>query len=78
MKYAEPCKEKESHRIGVFVNILRGEIGFAIDGNVSSIAFKGEELKQGPFYPAVALREGGIATFGKVTKSPEETINKAN
>lgn len=76
MKYAEPCKEKENHKIGVFVNISRGEIGFSIDGNFSNIAFKSEDLKQGPFYPAVALREGGIASFGKVIKNPEDILNK--
>lgn len=76
MKYAESCKEKENHKIGVFVNISRGEIGFSIDGNFSNIAFKSEDLKQGPFYPAVALREGGIASFGKVIKNPEDILNK--
>ena len=76
MKYADPCKEKEAHKIGVFVNVSRGEIGFSINGNFSNIAFKGDELKQGPFYPAVALREGGVASFGKVIKNPEEMLNK--
>lgn len=76
VRFGEPCKPKEAHKIGVFLNLLRGEIGFSINGQFISIAFRGEELKQGPFYPAVALREGGAATFGKVVKNPDEIIEK--
>jgi hypothetical protein len=57
------------------VNVTRGQIAFSINGNFHKIAFTSEDLKKGPFYPAVALREGGVASFGKVVKNPDEIIN---
>jgi hypothetical protein len=76
IKYGTNCRSKESHTIGVFVNITRGEIGFSINGTFHGIGFSGEELKEGPFYPAIALREGGEASFSKVTRNPDEFLMK--
>jgi hypothetical protein len=75
VKYGTKCKSTESHRIGVFVNVTRGQIAFSINGVFHKIAFSCDSLKKGPFYPAVALREGGVASFGKVIKNPDEIIN---
>jgi hypothetical protein len=62
--------------IGVLVNVTRGEIGFTVNGTFHGIGFSGEELTTGPFYPAVSLREGGTATFGKVMRQPEDFLLK--
>jgi hypothetical protein len=76
IKYGTICKARQAHKIGVFVNVTRGEIGFSIDGEFHGIAFTGDELKDGPFYPAVSLREGGVASFGKVIRNPDEFLMK--
>lgn len=76
IKYGQNCKSRETHKVGVFVNVTRGEIGFSLNGNFQGIGFSGEELKNGPFYPAVSLREGGVATFGKVMRNPDEFLMK--
>lgn len=60
--------------MGCFVNINRGQIGFTIKGEFQGIAFEGEEFKRGPFYPAIALREGTKAVFRKITSNPDEII----
>lgn len=74
VKYGHSCKEKEAHKIGVFLNVTRGEIGFSINGTFHKIAFSSEDLKSGPLYPAVALREGGSANFGKVVRNTDDLV----
>ena len=73
MKYAEKCKGNYT-KIGVFVNTNRGQIGFSINGKFHGMAFEGEEFTEGPFYPAVSLREGGQAQFMKITSNPDEIL----
>lgn len=70
------CENKNFHVIGVLVNMTRGEIGFTINGQFHGIAFYAEELKEGPLYPAIALREGGQARFCKVLGNPEDFLLK--
>jgi len=41
--------------LGVFLNMNKGTLSFALDGEDMGIAFKDEALKRGPIYPAVSL-----------------------
>lgn len=75
MKYGEKCRGNYN-TVGVFVNTNRGQIGFSVNGVFCGVAFEGEEFRQGPFYPAVALREGAMATFVKMTENPDEILLK--
>jgi len=73
MKYGEKCKGNFS-TIGVFINTNRGQIGFSVNGKFSGVAFEGDEFREGPFYPAVALREGVSAVFVNQIANPDEII----
>ena len=41
--------------VGVFLNMNKGTLSFALDGSYMGIAFEDEALKQGPLYPAVSF-----------------------
>ena len=53
--------------LGVFLNMNKGTLSFAIDGQYMGIAFEDEALKKGPLYPAVSLlhNAGCILVSGK-------------
>lgn len=53
--------------LGVFLNMNKGTLSFAIDGQYQGVAFESEALKQGPLYPAVSLlhNAGCILVSGK-------------
>ena len=53
--------------LGVFLNMNKGTLSFAIDGQYQGIAFESEGLKRGPLYPAVSLlhNAGCILVSGK-------------
>lgn len=53
--------------LGVFLNMNKGTLSFAIDGQYQGIAFEDEALKNGPLYPAVSLlhNAGCILVSGK-------------
>lgn len=46
---------KTSGVLGVCLNMFKGTLSFALDGNYWGNAFQNEELKKGPAFPAVAL-----------------------
>lgn len=73
VKYGKKCKFG-AVRIGVFINVNRGQIGFTVNNIFHGVAFEGKDFKEGPFYPAVSLREGGKATFCKITSNPDDII----
>jgi E3 ubiquitin-protein ligase NRDP1 len=41
--------------VGVFLNMNKGILSFAIDGQYCGRAFQDDELKSGPIFPAVSL-----------------------
>jgi len=53
--------------LGVFLNMNRGTLAFAIDGQYQGVAFEDEGLKKGPLYPAISLlhNAGCILVTGK-------------
>ena len=53
--------------LGVFLNMNKGTLSFAIDGEYQGVAFQDEKLKVGPLYPAVSLlhNAGCILVSGK-------------
>lgn len=48
-------KFKESGVLGVCLNMNKGTLSFALDGDYWGVAFQNENLKKGPIYPAVSL-----------------------
>jgi E3 ubiquitin-protein ligase NRDP1 len=48
-------KFKKEGVLGVCLNMLRGTLSFALNGDDMGIAYNDPKLKLGPFYPAVAL-----------------------
>ena len=48
-------KFKKSGTLGVFLDMNRGILSFALDKEYFGIAFKSEELKTGPIYAAISL-----------------------
>jgi E3 ubiquitin-protein ligase NRDP1 len=51
--YGKPFKRQGI--LGIFLNMNKGTLSFAIDGQYFGLAFSDEKLKQGPIYPAVSL-----------------------
>lgn len=52
--YLQPGK----HTVGVLINLNQGRVVFYINGSIAGDAYSGLEFKEGPLYPAVAIREG--------------------
>ena len=48
-------KFKKQGVLGVCLDMNRGLLSFALDGQFFGVAFHSETLKKGPIYPAVAL-----------------------
>ncbi|EGR29925.1 spry domain protein [Ichthyophthirius multifiliis] len=46
---------KKEGYLGIFLNMNKGQLSFALNGNFLGIAFTNEVLKKGPIYPAVSL-----------------------
>jgi len=46
---------KDKECLGVFLNMNKGTLAFALDGQYFGVAFDDEGLKRGPLYPAVSL-----------------------
>ena len=46
---------KKQGVLGVFLNMNKGTLEFALDGQYQGIAFEDENLKKGPLYPALSL-----------------------
>jgi hypothetical protein len=53
--------------LGIFLNMNKGTLSFAIDGAYYGVAFEDEKLKSGPIFPAVSLlhNAGCILVTGK-------------
>lgn len=53
--------------LGVCLNMNKGTLSFAIDGQFMGVAFEDPRLKQGPLYPAISLlhNAGCILVTGK-------------
>ena len=52
-KYGKGFKKQGT--LGVYLDMEKGTLSFALDGEYMGIAFEDEELKKGPIYPAIAL-----------------------
>lgn len=61
-------KFKKVGVLGVFLDMERGILSFALDGEYFGIACQSNELKEGPIYPAVSLLHIGGCTL--VTNIP--------
>jgi E3 ubiquitin-protein ligase NRDP1 len=48
-------KFKKTGVLGVCLNMNKGTLSFALDGEYFGVAFTDPKLKVGPIYPAVAL-----------------------
>lgn len=48
-------KFKQSGVLGICLNMNKGTLSFALDGDYWGVAYQSELLKQGPIYPAVSL-----------------------
>ena len=46
---------KRSGCLGVLLDMDKGTLSFALDGEYMGVAFEDEELKKGPIYPALAM-----------------------
>lgn len=51
--YGEKFKTRGT--LGVCLNMDKGTLSFALDGQYWGVAYQNESLKKGPIYPAVAL-----------------------
>ena len=53
--------------LGCFLNMNKGTISYALDGEYFGVAFEDSNLKQGPIYPAISLLHiaGCIVVTGK-------------
>ena len=54
----------------MFLDMEKGTLSFALDGEYMGIAFEDEELKKGPIYPALALLHQGGCTLVTGRKPP--------
>jgi len=61
-KYGKPFKRHGV--LGVFLNMNKGTLAFALDGEYFGVAFEDELLKQGPLYPAVSLLHNAGCILG--------------
>lgn len=59
---------KKSGCLGVLLDMDKGTLAFALDGEYLGVAFEDEELKKGPIWPALALLH--IAGCTLVTGKP--------
>ena len=49
--------------LGVYLNMNKGTLSFAIDGQYFGVAFEDEKLKSGPIYPAVSILHNAGCTL---------------
>ncbi len=56
--------------LGVFLNMNKGKLSFAIDGINYGTAFEDEKLKKGPLFPAIALLHNSGCTLVTGLKPP--------
>lgn len=52
-------KFKKTGTLGVFLDMDKGVLSFALDGDYFGCAFQSEELKTGPIYAAISLLHVG-------------------
>lgn len=76
MKYGKKCGS--TVYIGVLLNLTRGQLSFSINGENQGTAFSCDDLKQGPFYPAVTLREGCFVEIVKEDIQVSQLFNELN
>ena len=64
-KYGKSFKRQGT--LGVFLNMNKGRLSFALDGQYMGVAFDSPKLKVGPIYPAISLlhNAGCILVTGK-------------
>jgi len=60
-KYGKPFKKQGV--LGVFINMNKGTLAFALDGQYFGVAFEDERLKTGPIFPAVSLLHSAGCTL---------------
>ena len=56
-------KFKKNGTLGVFLDMNKGILSFALDGEYFGIGFQSEDLKEGPIYAAVSLLHVGGCTL---------------
>eukprot|EP00352_Strombidinopsis_acuminata_P000865 CAMPEP_0176341200 /NCGR_PEP_ID=MMETSP0126-20121128/2181_1 /TAXON_ID=141414 ORGANISM="Strombidinopsis acuminatum, Strain SPMC142" /NCGR_SAMPLE_ID=MMETSP0126 /ASSEMBLY_ACC=CAM_ASM_000229 /LENGTH=145 /DNA_ID=CAMNT_0017685861 /DNA_START=738 /DNA_END=1172 /DNA_ORIENTATION=- len=49
--------------LGIFLNMNKGTLAFAIDGQYFGVAYEDPQLKVGPIYPAVAILHNAGCTL---------------
>lgn len=60
-KYGKPFKKKGI--LGVFLNMDKGQLSFALDGEYFGVAFTDEVLRRGPMWAAISLLHTGGCTL---------------
>jgi len=79
-KYGKPFKNEGI--IGVFLDMNYGTLSFSKDGEYFGVAFKSEQLRKGPIFPAVSLinKAGCELSTGipapKYISAPKEYLEK--
>ena len=63
-------KFKKNGTLGVFLDMNKGILSFALDGEYFGIAYQSEELKTGPIYAAVSLLHVGGCTLTTNISAP--------
>jgi len=61
---------KKQGTLGVYLDMEKGTLSYALDGEYMGIAFEDEELKKGPIYAAIALLHQGGCTLVAGRKPP--------
>lgn len=71
-KYGKGFKKQGC--LGIYLDMEKGTLSFALDGEYMGIAFEDEELKKGPIYPAIAILHLGGCTLVTGRKPPSSFI----
>lgn len=74
LPYGIDCENESKVNIGIYLNMLRGQLSFSINGKFYGVAFENDELKSGPYFVGVSIREGGEARFVKRLNNVDELL----
>ena len=71
-KYGE--RMAKDGRVGVLIDISKGQIQLFLNGKNFGLAFESDQLKKGPIYPAISLREDTKIKFLKESNLPQDFL----